>query len=166
MIRRIKIQQFTFAFLISSGGFVPVGCNIFPHKVATTPMATWASDEEAKRYLPVPDMAVIYIYRDTPIGSEIAMGVLVDGKTVSSTVPRSFARIEIKPGKHEIISRAENDFPMALEVEAGKVYFLRQVTKFGVWKPRCKLQAASETEGRKAIEKCRLVDLNSSSRVL
>jgi hypothetical protein len=119
MIRRFKAQQFTFVLLLGSGGFVPVGCNFLPQKVATVPRATWASEEEAKRYLPVPDLAVIYIYRDTPIGAEIAMGNLVDGKEVSSTVPRSFTRIEIKPGQHEIISRAENDFPMSIRSRQG-----------------------------------------------
>ena len=60
------------------------------------------------------------------------------------------------PGPHYFCSRAENHSAIALNVEAGKTYYLRQEIQEGIMKARTKLEVMEDDKAQKKLEKLHL----------
>ncbi|HJW71704.1 MAG TPA: DUF2846 domain-containing protein [Geothrix sp.] len=125
---------------------------------ASAPMATPERDTAAKTFAPVPDKAVVYVYRDETFGAAIKIPIVINGRIIGDTVSKSYFRIVMEPGNCEVQCKASSDSTQSVKVEAGKVYFLRQEMKMGMWAAGCMMHLMTEAEGRAAIAECKLID--------
>lgn len=103
-----------------------------------------------------PDKALIYIIRDTMLGMAIQTKLAVDGQWVGVNKGNNYFFISVTPGKHYFCSRAENHSAMALTVEAGKTYYIRQEVVMGIMKARTKLEVMDEETALKKLPKLNL----------
>jgi len=129
---------------------------------ATVPIAGGDKDLQAKTFQVKPDRANIYIYRSEIFGAAIRMGVEIDGIWLGDTGPRTYFLLDVKPGRHTIVSKAENTSQIEILAEAGKNYYVWQEVKMGVMIARSRLQSMDEAAGRSGIQECSLIELDSS----
>lgn len=139
----IRLLSFLFAsvFLLS-------GC-------ASVPMAGLAQDAAAKTYQVKQGKSNIYVYRNENMGGAIKLTLLLDGKLVGDTAPKTYHLLEVDPGRHSLLSKAENDSVIDLVTDAGSNYFVWQEVKMGMWQPRSLLQQVDEATGKAAVEECK-----------
>lgn len=86
-----------------------------------------AADLEAKRFAPLADKAVVYLYRRYPDFSDRPASFTLDGQFHGSTYPGTYYRLELAPGVHRIGGFASDAGAMQFQVEAGRLYFVRQI---------------------------------------
>ncbi len=124
---------------------------------ASVPMASPEQDAKAKAFLPSPDKAALYIYRNETFGAAIPMTVSVNGTLLGQTAAYTYFQLNLTPGKYDIESHAENISTLSLVTEAGKNYFVWQEVKMGMWMARSLLQQMDETLGRAGIMESKLI---------
>jgi len=91
---------------------------------ASTPEAPPASDAEAKRFESAPRVAIIYLYRaDTP-GSSATATIWVDDRIVGQTLPATYFRIAVRPGRNRIAAIASDQGRLEIDTLEGSVYFV------------------------------------------
>jgi uncharacterized protein DUF2846 len=83
-----------------------------------------AEDIQAKRFEPVPDKAVIYIVRDH-VGTDLDLTLRLGDSGMINTYTGRYYRWEVAPGTHHITGTMESTASITLNVEAGKIYFVR-----------------------------------------
>jgi hypothetical protein len=81
-------------------------------------------DIQAKRFEPVPDKAVVYIVRDH-VGTDLDLMLRLGESEMISTYTGRYYRWEVAPGTHRISGTMESTASVTLNVEAGKIYFVR-----------------------------------------
>jgi len=90
---------------------------------ASTPEATVQSDAEAKRFESAPRAAIIYLYRaDAPGGSGTST-IWVDGHIVGQTLPATYFRVPVRPGRNRISAYASDQGHLDIETREGAIYF-------------------------------------------
>ena len=93
--------------------------------VASVPMATSASDADAKTFRPPEGRADLYVARSN--GSAGAAGLFdisVDGKLVGPIAPGTFYLVVLDSGRHEIsAATGMNTTRVTLDADAGRNYF-------------------------------------------
>lgn len=124
---------------------------------ATVPMASLADDEKAKSFMVDAGKSNIYVYRNEIIGGAITMPVTLDGKVVGKTGPKTYIKLTVMPGYHEIASITENTSKLDINTKAGSNYFIWQEVKFGTWTAKSELHIVSEEEGRAGVNECKLI---------
>lgn len=124
---------------------------------ASVPMAPMDIDAKAKEFLPAPNKASLYVYRNENFGAAIPMTVSVNGKTLGQTAAQTYFRLSIMPGKYTVESYTENVSSLPLSVEAGKNYFVWQEVKMGMWSARSLLQQVDESTGRAGVMDSKLI---------
>lgn len=87
---------------------------------------TSTEDMQAKRFEPVPDKAVIYIVRDH-VGPDLDNTLRLGDSEMINTYTGKYYRWEVAPGTHRIAGTMESTAFIALNVEAGKIYFVRHI---------------------------------------
>lgn len=95
--------------------------------VACAPLPPSAADMQAAHFQPVADKGVVYVVRQ-PLDSEEAGWLMLDNGEQITTLPGTYYRWEIAPGKRKII----NVMPSAeatLDVQPGQIYFLRHTLR-------------------------------------
>ena len=92
------------------------------------------------------------------MGAAVKMDVELDGKLVGQTVAKSYFALEVPPGKHTLISKAENDSVLDVIAEAGKNYFVWQEVKMGLMYARNKLQLVDEAIGKVGVAESKLIE--------
>lgn len=145
MIRSLMVCVALAAMLVISG-------------CASVPMASKDADAKAKQFATQTDKAAVYIYRDEGFGAAVKMSVLIDGVAVGATAAHSYIYKELSPGQHVIVSKAENETSLAIDVKAGQVYFVWQEVKLGFGSARSALHLVDEAKGRAGVQKCTLVE--------
>lgn len=100
--------------------------------------------------------AVVYILRPSTLGFAIPMNIECDGKVVGTNLGKNFIYFMADPGEHTVISYAENNDELKLNIEAGKVYYVLQKVKMGVLMARCKLELMDVSAGKSKLVKCNL----------
>jgi hypothetical protein len=123
-----------------------VGC------ASTVPMATPAEDTQAKQFIAKPDVAGLYIYRNESLGKAVKLPVELDGKILGQTGYNTFFYSEVAPGPHKVTTRAENTTELSIDAIAGKLYYIWQEVKMGVWAAKSELHLVDEATGRKAVQ--------------
>lgn len=123
---------------------------------ASVPMASLEKDAAAKTFQVQPGKSNIYIYRNENLGGAIKLTLLLDGRLVGDTGPKTYHLVETTPGRHTLLSKAENDSTLELNTEAGRNYFVWQEVKMGLWQPRTLLQQVDETTGKAGVAECQL----------
>jgi len=132
---------------------------VFVTGCASVPMASGERDEQTKTFSVKPDKANIYVYRNESMGAAVKMDVDFDGKPIGQTVAKSYFALEVAPGKHTLISKAENDSVLDVAAEAGKNYFIWQEVKMGLLYARNKLQLVDDATGKTGVSDCRLIEV-------
>jgi len=131
---------------------------VFLTGCASVPMASVERDNEAKTFAVKADKSNIYIYRNESFGAAVKMEVLLDGNLIGQTAAQTYFRLEVPPGQHTLISKAENDDVLNLNTEAGKNYFVWQEVKMGLLYARTMLHLSDEVSGKTAVSDCKLVE--------
>lgn len=138
---------------LAAGGFL-VGCT-------SVPMADAGQDARLKTFPPPkPGMAGLYIYRNETFGGAIKQSLVLDGQNVGQSAPHTYFYADITPGRHTVVSQAENTETLNFDAVAGKLHFVWQEVKMGVFQARTKLSLVSEAEGRKGVQESKLAVSN------
>jgi hypothetical protein len=115
-------------------------------------------DIEAKRFEPVSGKAVIYIVRDN-VGTQIDHSLWLDDDKLITTHTGSYYRWEVAPGSHRIRGAWESTALLNMNVEAGKIYFVRHVVNGIVWNAAyyTGLQRLDDETGRASVTRAVLL---------
>lgn len=138
-------------FVLPLGLMLLTGC-------ASIPMASVEQDTQAKTFAVKPDKANIYLYRNESLGGAVRMDVLLDGKPVGKTSAKTYMKLEVAPGQHTLMSKAENDDVLNISTDAGKNYFVWQESKMGILYARNLLHLVDEKTGKAGVEECKLIE--------
>jgi Protein of unknown function (DUF2846) len=123
---------------------------------ASVPMGDPKMDTQYKAFSASPDKATLYVYRSESLGGAIKMPILLDNKLLGDTGPKTYHYKQIDPGTHKLVSKTENDAELDLNAEAGKIYYVWQEVKMGMWAARSKLQLVDEKIGQAGVNQCKL----------
>lgn len=128
-----------------------VGC-------ASVNMGDPKQDAAAKTFAAPSDKAGLYVYRNESMGAAIKMEVAVDGQPIGQTAANTFLYKEVAPGKHTVVSKAENTDTLEVDAKPGKLYFIWQEVKMGLMSARSKLQLMDDDKGRKGVLETKLAE--------
>jgi hypothetical protein len=123
---------------------------------ATVDKAPASADSSAKQFTAVPGASVVYLYRNESLGAALSMPVTVNGKLVGNTGARSYFRMELPAGTHNLTSQGDGS-KLALTTEPGKVYYVWQEVKMGVLSGGSKLQVVPDDVGKKGVMESALI---------
>ena len=100
----------------------------------------------------------LYIYRDSFVGKALKKDIWVDGKCIGESAPDVFFYTEVAGSTEHSISTESEFSPnaLALLVETGKNYFVRQYIKMGMFVGGAGLESISEEQGKTAVAKLEL----------
>ena len=115
---------------------------------ASTPQATAERDAEAKRFGTHPSTATLYVYRPEPSGDDSVLWI--DNRLIGSTLPYTYFRVFLDPGRHVLTGTAGDNGRITIETRPGMVYFvaLRVITG------QSRYELVPETIGRKVLANC------------
>jgi len=116
------------------------------------PQASEARDADAKQFNTQPGYAAIYVYRpDFGYASDPAESVLwMDTRLIGSTLPRTFFRLDARPGRHVLHGDSHDTGKLALDTKAGELYFVSLNVVGGI----SRFTQVSPDTGRREILKC------------
>lgn len=123
---------------------------------ASVPMGDTAQDAARKTFQVPANKGGIYIYRNETMGAAVKMDVLINNQLIGETVANTYFYKEVEPGKHTVMSKAENTDTLEVDVKAGTLAFVWQEVKMGILYARTKLHLVSEQEGRKGVLETKL----------
>jgi serine/threonine protein kinase len=110
-------------------------------------------------FVPLPsqpaDKAIVFILRPTHYGGSIQTKVAVDGHWVGANEMKNYFYVVLPPGNHYFCSQSENRSLLALNVEAGKTYFVQQHILPGMLKAQNALEVLDEKQGKESLAKCK-----------
>ncbi len=117
----------------------------------------------SKQYVPLADLSRpvdnsqsrIIIVRPTIFGSAIRMKVREGIRAIGVTGPNSFLAWDREPGRASIVSNAENDDVLDLELEKGQTYYVQQHIRMGIVTARNQLELLPEEKGKNFLKKCK-----------
>lgn len=118
---------------------------------ASVPMGDAEQDAALKTFAIAPEKAGIYIYRNESFGSAIKLTVEMDGRVIGETAAKTYLYKEVTPGKHTLVSHAENTNTLEVDVKSGTLAYVWQEIKLGLLSARSKLHLMSEEEGKKGV---------------
>ncbi len=123
---------------------------------ASVPMAPKEQDAASKTFkAPSPNMAGVYIYRNSFVGKALTKRLSIDGTLIGETANGVYFHREVTPGEHTLATQAEfGDNTLKFNAEAGKNYFFQQYIKMGTFKGSAGIQAVSEEEGKRNVLQC------------
>jgi hypothetical protein len=118
---------------------------------ATLPTMDEAENAAGKRFEPVLERGVLYVYRESPFGLAVVLPTSIDGRMIGSLGSDTWYRLEVTPGSHEIACHAENTGRTSVDVAAGQVRFVEVAIQFGFMQPRCRVFVPTDEVGRKSV---------------
>ena len=103
--------------------------------------------------------AALVVVRTTKIGGAIEFDTYLDRKMIGVTQWKSyFIKTDIAPGMHYVISKAESMEPVKINFETGRVYYIHQSPRMGVWRARISIALETPEQVMKEFDDgCRLV---------
>jgi hypothetical protein len=115
--------------------------------------------EAAKSFEAPEDRGVVFLYRTgRALGAANAIEVQVNGQAAGGTGPGTFFRWELKPGTHTFYSRTgESSATVAIDVQAGNVYFIQQDARLGLEQGRVSLKEVDAATGKDAIKSMKML---------
>lgn len=123
---------------------------------SSVPMADAPQDQAAKTFKADAAKSGIYIYRNELLGGAVKMDVSIDGQPVGATKAKTYLFKQVEPGKHTIVSEAENTSVLELDTKPGMLYYIWQEVKMGVMYARNKLQQVSDAQGQAGVMESQL----------
>ena len=127
---------------------------------ATVPMASLNDDVTAKKFQVASGRSAIYLYRNEGFASAVRISVSIDDQMAGQTAPFTYFLWDVAPGHHIIKSHAEDVSSLDLVALPGKPHFIRQEIKTGMWAPRSILYEVNDSDGRTAINECKMAKSN------
>jgi hypothetical protein len=124
---------------------------------ATVPMADPQQDKVEKSFAAVPGKSKIYIYRNETFGAAITMDVSIDDRLLGSTGSKTYLVAVVEPGAHQIRSKGENEEILSLSTVAGRVYYVWQEIKMGLFMARSALREVDEKTGQAGVLESQLI---------
>ncbi|BCL72787.1 hypothetical protein TUMSATVNIG1_47590 [Vibrio nigripulchritudo] len=100
--------------------------------------------------------AGIYVFRnDSPVGAALKKDVFINGECVGETAPGVFFYEEVEGGKEHVVDTESEFSPNSLKVfaEKGKLYFVQQFIKMGVFVGGAGVELVDEEEGKAEVAK-------------
>lgn len=97
----------------------------------------------------------IYVVRDSMLGGMVGTKVYDGKQYIGMTYPHGCLSWERKPGKTELISKAENTSTYPFTAIKGKTYYFKQAISIGIMGPRAKLVKVDNAAGKKLIAQCK-----------
>jgi len=123
---------------------------------ASVPLAPPTEDAAAKKFQPQSSQASLYIFRDEGfIGSARTLPILIDGRTLGATAPKTFFLVHVSPGKHKLASTEGRFFSLDLDAETGRIYFVRHIPHVEMWGISGSLELVTEQRGQKGVLECK-----------
>lgn len=117
---------------------------------ASTPQASRERDADAKAFDTHPGAATVYVYR-SPLNTEIEDNVLyVDGRLIGSTVPGTYFRVNLAPGRHTLHGTGIDQGQLTLDARPGRLYFVELTVIAGT----SLYQPVPEAQAKRAIATC------------
>ena len=123
---------------------------------ASVPMGDDQQDAQLKTFVAPKGMAGVYIYRNESMGRSVKMDVSLDGQPIGQTVANVYLYKEVTPGKHTVMSVAENTDALEFEAKPGTLTYIWQEVKMGILYARNKLHLVSEADGKKGVQETSL----------
>jgi Protein of unknown function (DUF2846) len=133
---------------------------------ASVPMESAEKTSAAKQFpAPTEGKAGLYLYRYGTFGAALKKDIWLDGKCVGETARNTFFYEEVDAGiEHKISTESEfspND--LVLKTENGKLYFIQQFIKFGVFVGGAGVKLVDEVEAKKQIQELNLATRGNCS---
>ena len=139
--------------------FLVTGC-------ASVNMASKEESTKAKQFAaPSADNAGLYVYRNSFVGKALKKDIWIDGKCLGESAPDVFFYTEVKGGQTVKISTESEFSPndLALTVDSGKNYFLRQYIKMGVFVGGAGVEQVTEQQGQTDIASLEMAQAGNCS---
>ncbi len=114
-------------------------------------------DVQAKQFKTNAQKSNLYIYRNNTSGSSVKMQLEVDGQVVATSLGKTYIKLEVTPGRHKIVSYADNEHRLALATLKNKNYFIYQQAKMSGGRARTKLTLVRETVGKQGVQECKMI---------
>lgn len=92
---------------------------------ASTPQAAPDLDREAKQFVTHPEDSTLYVYRTDGVNLEDDSVLWVNGRLIGATLPHTFFRVYLNPGKQRLLGSGIDNGSLALETRPGEAYFVR-----------------------------------------
>ena len=134
-----------------------LACLVLASGCASVNMAPEAADSAAKTYAVKPGMGNIYVYRNEILGAAITLPVELNGKAVGATASKTYLLLPVAPGKHTLTSKGESGSTLAVDVAAGRNYFVWQEVKMGMLSGGSALHLVDEAKGKAGVAECKLI---------
>jgi len=94
---------------------------------ASVPQASPGRDADAKQFNTQPSAATIYVYRPDLSGLDPDRTdpvLWADGRLIGETLPQSYFRLDLPPGRHRLSGEAGDIGRIELDTSAGELYFV------------------------------------------
>ncbi len=120
------------------------------------PSSAHEDDIAAKLFQLKENKASIYIYRNG-LKSDLRMPISLNGKLIAKTTSKTFLKLTVEPGFHEISSEEGNFSSVALKTQAGENYYVFQEIITDDNSTGANLQVVDASEGQRGVQECRLI---------
>ncbi|HSD36690.1 MAG TPA: DUF2846 domain-containing protein [Rhodocyclaceae bacterium] len=102
--------------------------------------------------LPESGKAIVYVVRPSGVGPLIRFNVFVDDQEDASemgyTRGSQYIYFNLKPGKHKILSKAENWAEAEVDAKAGDIIFIQQDASMGFLMARNSVMSIPDYQGK------------------
>jgi hypothetical protein len=114
---------------------------------------------QAKQFESKSGKSLIYVYRESAfIAGGVKHKLQLDGKPIGEMIQGGYMVLEVVPGKHTLVARAENDAILNSTLEPGKNYYVKQELSDGLGlRSRTTLKIIPEETAKEEIKKCSLI---------
>lgn len=132
---------------------------------ASVPMETVEKSNLAKEFTsPSADKAGIYVYRsNSPVGAALKKNIWINDECIGETAKGVFFYHEVEGDlEHKISTESEfspND--LFVKTESGKLYFIEQYIKMGVFVGGANLRKKDEETGKKELSELMMAQKGS-----
>ncbi|RKZ05837.1 hypothetical protein DRQ32_11915 [bacterium] len=126
---------------------------------ATVSTESVETSTAAKNFDALEDKGVVFLYRrGRMVGAASSTQVKVNGIDAGGTGPGTFFRWELRPGKYTFLSSTgESSATIAVDVEAGEVYYIEQTQRMGLDSGRVTMNVRDAKTGKAAVESGNMV---------
>ncbi len=137
---------------------------IFLAACASVPKAPAQLDEAVKQFTPPPKgKAALYVFRNESLGGSVKMTLNLDGQFLGDTAPKTFHWVMIRPGKHTLVGKAENESTLEFTAKAGQSVFVWQEVKMGLLSAGNRLEIVDEERGHAGVAECDLAEVAATA---
>jgi len=102
--------------------------------------------------LPEAGKAIVYVVRPSSVGALIRFNVFIDDQEDASemgyTRGSQYIYFNLKPGKHKIMSKAENWAEAEVDAKAGDIIFIQQEATMGFLMARNSVMSIPDVQGK------------------